>query len=282
MAEDEGAKYFSMPKAAIDTRKVLASLPPEVLAEGIEYVLKDRKYFDKNFALQTSSNRIFDLLNAKTNIDFSSYKEATITRRIKKRIIETKSNGIDEYLELLQKDEEEVERLKDELLIIVTAFFRDKDAFWELKKEILNLIKNKLDGTVRIWVPGCATGEEAYSIAIILCETLEQLNINKKVTIFATDVSEKTVIESRNRTFTIKQVEGIDAIYLKKYFEFTNEIYKPKKILRDMIVFSKHDLIKDPPFLNLDLISCRNLLIYFDVELQKRLLSIFYYSNPNC
>jgi len=278
LSEDEGAKYYSMPKAAIDTGKVLASLPPELLAEGIEHIIVDRKFFDKHFALQDSTAKIFEILNKKTDIDFSSYKEATITRRIKKRMNETKSRGVDGYLEILESDKEEVEKLKDELLIIVTSFFRDTEAFGALKKELYNLVKNKVDNTIRIWVAGCATGEEAYTIAIILCELFEELKITKKVTIFATDVSEKTINQSRNRFYTLEQVADVDKRYLKKYFDCSNDIFKPNKMLRDMIVFSKHDLIKDPPFLNLDMVSCRNLLIYFDTELQKRILSIFYYT----
>ncbi len=278
LTEDEGAKYYSMPKAAIDSTKVLASLPPELLAEGLAEVIEDRKFFDKHFEIQDSTNKIFDILNKKTDIDFSSYKEATITRRIKKRMNETRANGVDTYLKILEDDDEEVEKLKDELLIIVTSFFRDNEAFYELEKHILKLVKDKLESTIRIWIPGCATGEEAYTIAIILCEVFEKLEFTKKVTIFATDISDKTIQESRNRYYSIDQVYGIDKKYLKKYFEFKNNMYKPNKILRDMIVFSKHDLIKDPPFLNLDLVSCRNLLIYFDTELQKRVLSIFYYA----
>jgi two-component system CheB/CheR fusion protein len=278
LTEDEGAKYYSMPKAAIDTGKVLASLPPELLAEGIENVIHDRNFFEKHFQIQDSSDKIFELLNKKTGIDFSSYKEATITRRIKKRINETKSTGIDDYLKLLEKSDEELENLKDELLIIVTSFFRGVEAFDDLKKELKLLIKNKIDNNLRIWIPGCATGEEAYSIAIVLCEIFEEIKERKKVIIFATDVSERTIEKSRNRVFTLEQVKEVDKKLLDKYFEVSHDLYKPTKIIRDMIVFSKHDVIKDPPFLNLDLVSCRNLLIYFDIELQKRIISIFYYS----
>ena len=277
LTEDEGAKYYSMPKAAIDTGCVVESLPPELLAEGIVHLIKDKNYFEKHFELQSSINKIFDLLNKETNIDFSAYKEATITRRIKKRTIETKVDGIEQYLELLESNHEEVEKLKDELLIIVTSFFRDKDAFDMLQKELLKLIAYKEEGDIRIWVPACATGEEAYTIAMIVSELLEKLKKSNKVTIFATDVSERTVKASRKRTFTQEQVNDIDTKYLDKYFEVQNNIYQPTKAIRSMITFSKHDLIKDPPFLNLDLVSCRNVLIYFNAELQKRVLSIFYY-----
>ena len=277
LTEDKGAKYFDMPKYTIDTQKVLASLPPEILADGMNHIINDKNYFDKYFILEDSMEKIFEILNKKTGIDFTSYKDNTIIRRIKRRINETKSKNIDNYLELLQKDEKEIERLKDEFLIIVTSFFRDKEAFLELKRYLKNLIKPN-DEPIRVWVPASATSEEPYSIAILIREILKELQIEKKTTIFATDVSEKNIIKSRNRTFTLKELEGLDKEYINRYFEYENEIYKPKKTLRKMIVFSKHDIIKDPPFLNLDLISCRNLLIYFDTKLQKRILTIFYYA----
>jgi two-component system CheB/CheR fusion protein len=278
LTEDEGAKYFSMPKSAIDSGKVLASLPPELLAEGIINIIEDRKYFDKYFEIEDSLEKIFNILRDETSVDFSSYKQATVTRRIKKRIIERKSEGVNEYIKLLQTDKEEVSKLKDELLIVVTSFFRDEDAFIDLKKELTLLIEKKLDNNIRIWVTACATGEEAYSIAMITNDILEELNISKKVTIFATDISDKVIIESRNRVFKSEELLGIRKGHLEKYFEKTQKLYKINKRIRDMIVFSKHDIIKDPPFLNLDMISCRNLLIYFNTELQKRILSIFYYS----
>jgi len=278
LTEDEGAKYFSMPKSAIDTGKVIASLPPELLAEGILNVIEDRKYFDKHFEIEDSLHKIFDILKEETSIDFSSYKIATVTRRIKKRIIEKKADGINEYIKILKEDADEVLKLKDDLLIIVTSFFRDEDAFEELKKQLKELIEKKLDNNIRIWVTACATGEEAYSIAILVSEILEELSLSKKVTIFASDISDKIIEESRNRVFKLEELEGVPSNYIDKYFDKTNKTFKVNKKIRDMIVFSKHDIIKDPPFLNLDMISCRNLLIYFNSELQRRILSIFYYA----
>ncbi len=278
LTEDEGAKYFSMPKSAIDTGKVIASLPPELLAEGILNVIEDRKYFDKHFEIEDSLHKIFDILKEETSIDFSSYKTATVTRRIKKRIIEKKADGINEYIKILKEDSDEVLKLKDDLLIIVTSFFRDEDAFEELKKQLKELIQKKLDNNIRIWVTACATGEEAYSIAILISEILEESKLSKKVTIFASDISDKVIEESRNRVFKLEELEGVPVNYIDKYFDEINKTFKVNKKIRDMIVFSKHDIIKDPPFLNLDMISCRNLLIYFNSELQRRILSIFYYA----
>jgi len=278
LTEDEGAKYYSMPKAAIDTGKVIASLPPELLAEGILNITEDRKYFDKQFEIEESIEKIFEILRENTSIDFSSYKNATVTRRIKKRMLEVKADGINSYIDILLTNSDEINNLKDELLIIVTSFFRDFEAFEVLKKHLKSLIEKKLDNNLRIWVPACATGEEAFSIAMLICDILEKSKISKKVTIFATDISEKVINKCRTRTFKLNELEGISNYYLNKYFEENNKIYKINQNIRDMLVFSTHDVIKDPPFLNLDMVSCRNLLIYFNNDLQKRILSIFYYS----
>jgi len=278
LAEDESAKYFSMPKAAIDTGKVLASLPPELLAEGILNVIEDRKYYEKQFEIEDSIDQVFDILRDETSIDFSAYKYATVTRRIKKRMLDIKSDGINDYIKTLLIDSEEIHKLKDELLIIVTSFFRDEEAFIELKNHLEALIEKKLDNNIRIWVTACATGEEAFSVAMIVSDILEKLRLSKKVTIFATDISEKVIAKCRNRTFLEDDLEAVPKHYLEKYFEENQKVYKVTQNIRDMIVFSSHDIIKDPPFLNMDMITCRNLLIYFNNELQKRILSIFYYS----
>lgn len=278
LTEDEGAKYYSMPKAAIDTGMVLASLPPELLAEGILNVTKDRKYFDKQFEIEESIEKIFEILRENTSIDFSSYKNATVTRRIKKRMLEVKADGINSYIDVLLTNSDEINNLKDELLIIVTSFFRDIEAFEVLRKHLKSLIEKKLDNNLRIWVPACATGEEAFSIAMLVCDILEETKTSKKVTIFATDISEKVINKCRTRTFKLSELDGISNYYLDKYFEENNKVYKINQNIRDMLVFSTHDVIKDPPFLNLDMVSCRNLLIYFNNDLQKRILSIFYYS----
>lgn len=141
LTEDEGAKYYSMPKSAIDTGKVLASLSPELLADGILNVIDDNKYFEKHFELEDSLEKIFDILREETSIDFSAYKEATVSRRVKKRMIDRKADGINEYIKMLLADEDEVIKLKNELLIIVTSFFRDEEAFKELKKQLEILIE---------------------------------------------------------------------------------------------------------------------------------------------
>lgn len=278
LAENEDAKYFSMPKAAIDTHAVDAVLSSELLAQGIPYAIDDPKYFDRHFDLLDNIDKVFRLLNQKSDVDFSDYKENTIHRRLERRIIDTKSESVNDYIDLLQRSPAEIMNLKKELLIIVTSLFRDKEAFRALAIEIEKILIEKLDNHFRIWVAACATGDEAYSMAIVISELLKKTGIAKKVTIFATDVSEEAIDEARNRSFSEEEMSEIDPLILSTYFVEKNRRFTPIKAIRDMIVFSKHDVIKDPPFLNLDLVSCRNLLIYFNSELQQRVISIFSYA----
>ncbi|MGB3961739.1 MAG: CheR family methyltransferase [Sulfurimonas sp.] len=278
LAENEDAKYFSMPKAAIDTHAVDAVLPSELLAQGIPYAIDDPKYFDRHFDLLDNIDKVFRLLNQKSEVDFSDYKENTIHRRLERRIIDTKSESVNDYIDLLQRSPAEIMNLKKELLIIVTSLFRDKEAFKALEVEVERLLEEKLDNHLRVWVAACATGDEAYSLAIVISETLKKMGLTKKVTIFATDVSEEAIDEARSRSFNHEEVSEVDAHILETYFVDNNRRYTPAKTIRDMIVFSKHDVIKDPPFLNLDLVSCRNLLIYFNSDLQQRVMSIFSYA----
>lgn len=279
LSEDEGAKYYSMPKAAIDTGVADATLTPELLAEGLDKVIVDRNYYAKHYEIKNEVGEIFEILNKKIGVDFSSYKESTMLRRIIKRMSDAKAEGTANYIKMLREDNEEAEKLKNELLIIVTSFFRDSDSFDELHRHLRELIKNKLDNNIRVWVPACATGEEAYSIAILTQEILEELDVKKKVSIFATDVSDNIIQKARKQTYNWNEVNDISAEYLDKYFvKDQSGKFSPIKKLRESIIFSKHDVIKDPPFINIDLISCRNLLIYFDPDLQKRIFNIFYYS----
>lgn len=279
LSEDEGAKYYSMPKAAIDTGVADATLTPELLAEGIDKVITDRSYYAKHYEIKNEVSEIFSILNKKIGVDFSGYKESTMLRRIIKRMSDAKAEGTANYIKLLRESSDEAEKLKNELLIIVTSFFRDTNSFNELHKHLRELIRNKLDNNIRVWVPACATGEEAYSIAILIQEVLDELDLKKKVSIFATDVSDDIIQKARKQRYHRNEIADINPDYLEKYFSRDDsDFFAPKKNLRECIIFSKHDVIKDPPFINIDLISCRNLLIYFDPELQKRIFNIFYYS----
>ncbi len=278
LAENENAKYFSMPKAAIDTHAVDAVLSPDLMAQRIILAIEDPTYFEKHFDVLDNIDKIYRLLNQKSDVDFSDYKESTIYRRLERRIFDTKSENIGEYIALLQRSPAEIMKLKKELLIIVTSLFRDKEAFKALEDNLTNLIQEKEETNIRIWVSACAYGDEAYSTAIVVSEILKKLGKRNKVTIFATDISEEAIDEARNKTYSIEEMREVPKRLQELYFIENHSRFMPVKQIREMIVFSKHDVIKDPPFLNLDLINCRNLLIYFNSELQQRVLSIFYYA----
>jgi len=278
LAENENAKYFSMPKAAIDTHAVDAVLSPDLMAQRIILAIEDPSYFEKHFDVLDNIDKIFRLLNQKSDVDFSDYKESTIYRRLERRIFDTKSENVAEYITLLQRSPAEIMKLKKELLIIVTSLFRDKEAFKALEENLTNLIKEKEENHIRIWVSACAYGDEAYSTAIVVSEILKKLNQRNKVTIFATDISEEAIDEARNKTYSKDEIREVPKRLQELYFLENHGRFMPVKEIREMIVFSKHDVIKDPPFLNLDLVNCRNLLIYFNSELQQRILSIFYYA----
>ncbi|WP_321313775.1 CheR family methyltransferase [Halarcobacter sp.] len=274
--EETTAKHPEMPSAAIKTKHVDLILSPENMAVELQTILKyPLILYKEDYGKQL--DKIFDILLDKTNTDFSDYKISTIQRRIKRRMVVTKKKSLDDYIDYLKISEKEVKLLQKELLVIVTSFFRDEEAFIQLEKSIEKLVQNKNKyEPIRVWITGCATGEEAYSVAIILYEALKRNNLSNKIQIFATDISSEAIKVARDGSYDINSVKNIKQNLLKEYFIKKDDTYKISKDIRDIIIFSKHDMIKDPPFLNMDLITCRNLLIYFNSELQKRIFSIFF------
>ncbi|MGC2224501.1 MAG: CheR family methyltransferase, partial [Methylocella sp.] len=187
---------------------------------------------------------------------------------------------LQEYIARLKDDHEEVTKLFRDLLIRVTSFFRDQETFEILATEVIpRLFENKhADGTVRVWVPGCATGEEAYSLAILLREYLDSLQGAPKVQIFATDIDEPAIVTARLGRYPKTLIEGLSAERRKRFFDFSNGSFGVAKEIRDLCTFSLHNLIRDPPFSMMSLVSCRNLLIYMDTDLQNRVIPVFHYS----
>lgn len=234
----------------------------------------------KSETIDSSVQKILSLLQTKFGTDLSLYKPSTIQRRILKQMMLEKCPDPKSYEKLLRKESSKLKQLHDSLFIHVTQFFRDPDAFKILKKSVLTPLvtqKNE-DDSIRIWIAGCSTGEEAYSIAIALTEIMESKKRNLKIQIFATDVSESAIHKARKAFFTEEQLKGIDKKRISRFFEKTNDGYKIVKEVRDRCVFSKHDLTRNPPFARLDLVSCRNVLIYFNSILQNQVLSIFHYA----
>ncbi len=285
-------EFDGMPRSAIATGMVDYELPAaEMAAQLISYV---HKAFGKlpRFTAQVeprSTNalkRIFILLRAQTSHDFSQYKPSTIHRRIERRMAVNQIEAIDGYVKFLQQSPQEVEALFRDLLIGVTNFFRDPEVFKALEEQIIpKLFDDKpAGGVVRVWSTGCSTGEEAYSIAILLQERMEALKQSYTVQVFATDIDRRAIAAARMGLYPSGIAADVSPQRLARFFaaEPDGSGYRIHKAIRDMLVFSEQDVLKDPPFSKLDLLSCRNLLIYLDGDLQKRLIPLFHYAlNPN-
>ncbi len=279
----ESSGYDGMPRSAIATGVVdYIVSPAEMPALLITYVANTiRKEFSFVSKPESTIKRIFNLVSTKTGHDFSNYKQNTIFRRIERRMAITNITTLDEYLRYLQQKPVEVNMLFQDFLISVTSFFRNPTAFEALREKVIpNLFTDKHpDSVIRIWVPGCSSGEEAYSIGILLQEQMEKLKKKNKVQIFATDIDSQAILNARSGVYPPTISIDISPERLKHFFiRDSNDNYKIQKNIRDMVIFSEQDIIKNPPFSKLDLISCRNLLIYMEKKLQKKIISLFHYS----
>lgn len=229
--------------------------------------------------------KIFVLLRLQTGHDFSQYKPSIVHRRIERRMVVHQIEKTDGYLKYLQQAPAEVEALFRDLLIGVTNFFRDPAAFRELQEHIIpKLFAGKPAGsTIRVWSTGCSTGEEPYSIAILLHERMEGLKQSYSVQVFATDIDRQAIATARAGLYSANVAADISPERLARFFTAGSDgTYRIHKSIRDMMVFSEQDVNKDPPFSKLDLISCRNLMIYLSVELQRKLIPLFHYAlNPH-
>ena len=292
----KSCEFDAMPKSAIDTGLVDYSLPPAdmptQLLDYTKHVFGRPKILTTKPLLQTENllKKLFMLLRAQTGQDFSEYKQSTINRRIERRMAVNQIARLEDYVKYMQRSPEEIDLLFSDLLIGVTNFFRDSEAFVELEQVVNSKLFDKPSGSeIRVWICGCSTGEEAYSIAIILLEKLELLSHNGipsgfKAQIFASDIDKIAIEKARQGLFPESIASDITAERLARYFTFNAETktYRIQKKIRDMIIFSEQNVIKDPPFSKLDLISCRNLMIYMGRTLQKKIISLFHYAlNPD-
>jgi two-component system CheB/CheR fusion protein len=217
-----------------------------------------------------------------TKVDFSQYKEPTLWRRIERRIAANHVGSLENYLALVDEIPAELDKLCKDILISVTSFFRDAEAFAALGKVVARILAGKQAGEdIRIWVAGCATGEEAYSLAILFAEQLGNAFDQYRIQIFATDIDMEAMGRARRGMFAAASLAQMDRTRIKAHFTPHGDRYEINKNLRDIVIFARQDLVQDPPFLRLDLVTCRNVLIYFQSELQSRLLAIFHYAlNP--
>ncbi len=283
------AKFDSMPRNAIDSVLVDIVAPagelPKKLIEFLKHIPAVRSDLEIEIRDKSSLDKIIILLRTYTGNDFSLYKKNTMYRRIERRMTIHKIDKILSYVNFLQGNPKEVEILFKELLIGVTNFFRDT-AVWEKLKEIVltDILSGLQPGSIlRAWVPGCSTGEEAYSLAIIFKEALEKIKPHRgfSLQIFATDIDAEAIEIARRGLFSANIAADVSADRLNRFFILSEDGYRIKTEIREMVIFAQHNIILHPPFTRIDILSCRNLLIYMDPELQKKLIGLFYYSiNP--
>ncbi|TVQ08547.1 MAG: PAS domain S-box protein [Bacteroidetes bacterium] len=280
------AKYDSMPRNALDSVLVDLVAPPEELSvkliEFVKHVPLIKTNLDSVAKDQSSLEKIIHLLRTYTGNDFSMYKKSTMYRRIERRMGVHKIDKIAGYVNLLKHNPKEGDILFRELMIGVTNFFRDSKVWEKLAETLITNFMNGQEGhkTLRAWVPGCSSGEEAYTLAIIFKEALAKINPSPNISlqIFASDLDHDAVEVARKGIFHENIVTDVSPERLANYFVKTDDGFRVVSDIREMVVFAQHNLIMHPPFINIDILSCRNLLIYLDTELQKKIIGLFYYS----
>lgn len=286
--DPETAQYPGMPQSAISAEAAYFILSPESIAKELARIAKHPQLARAEIlGAQTKPTKedynkaIFETLKTAFNVDFTHYKESTISRRITRRMVINQIDNIKDYVTFLRSHPKELQALFDDMLIGVTSFFREPKSFEVMNEKIFpELIKNRQrDNPIRIWVPGCSTGEEVYSIAITIQEFLADKNsTNQFVQIFGTDINDRNVERARQGIYAKSIETSVPDAYLRKYFSKTDGSYQITKSIRDLCVFAKQDMTKDPPFSNLDMICCRNVLIYFDSTLQEKVIPILHYA----
>ncbi|HJA44253.1 chemotaxis protein CheB [Lachnoclostridium sp. An118] len=277
------AKFDGMPRSAINTGLSDFVLSPE---EIVDEILNFSNYptlirpqeQEVLFSDDEMFPRIYSVLKKVSGIDFTNYKRTTVLRRIERRMVVTHSPSLAEYVKLLATEADEANILVKEILIGVTNFFRDPEFFEKLKQNVVHNIVERTGERepIRIWSAGCSTGEEAYSIAILFREVLEELNVQRDIKIFATDVDAKAIEQAGKGVFSESILDDVSSERLARFFSKKNDQYVISKEIRRMIIFAPHNMLSDPPFGKLDLISCRNVMIYFQPVLQRSLFGIFH------
>ena len=283
VAQEPGsAKYDMMPKAAIASGGIDLVLTPPEIARQLSRIAASPRGIGAQPAAElppASLQDILERIRRRTRLDFANYKEPTIGRQIDRRMATLQIPDLDAYVAHIEAHPDELDTLSRSFLISVTSFFRDRDAFGSLKSALAALITGKTPGdSIRVWVPGCATGEEAYSIAILLAEMLGEDLGGYSVQVFGTDIDTDATNHARRGIYAEPSVEGLDPRILSTYFAPQGREYVIDRRIRDLVVFARHDLAADPPFLRTDLISCRNVLIYFKPVLQERVLKVFHFA----
>jgi two-component system, chemotaxis family, CheB/CheR fusion protein len=291
IAQDpESAKFDGMPNSAIKSGNVDVILAPELIPAEILSHLR-RKLLEGTFDTPGNEHneaalvKILHLINEHTPLDFSDYKRPTLIRRIVSRMTKNNLTLLEEYADYLKTNPAEITILSKQFMIGVTQFFRDNDAFEVLKKKIIpEIVESKLQvDTVKVWVVGCTTGEEAYSIAILIMEYLTEVRKNLEVKIFASDIDKEALLFASKGLYLKNIEKAVSPERLNKFFTKKGQQYEVKTNIRKMIIFAEHDIVKQPPYGKIDLISCRNMLIYMNPILQNKVLASLYYClNSEC
>jgi two-component system, chemotaxis family, CheB/CheR fusion protein len=289
-AQDQSAQHDSMPRSAIASGCIDFVLPPEAIAAELARIAHhpyltageapSREAVSPQAVSETELNRIFGLLRDNIGIDFGGYKSTTLYRRIMRRMVLHRLEILGDYLRMLETDATELQKLCRDVLISVTAFFRDPACFDTIKRAILpEILKGRPPSEpIRVWVIGCATGEEAYSLAIVIAEFLGEQGFDLPVQIFATDVDENAVVRARVGLYSKNIGEDVSPERLRRFFIERDGGYQIVQQIREMCVFARQNVLADPPFSHLDFASCRNLLIYMQPMLQKGLIPVFHYA----
>lgn len=288
----ETSEFDQMPRSAIETGLVDFVLPPALMPEVLRRYVKHPYVHNTQSVVPiqaepngdesaTDLKLIFDLIRLKTKYDFRCYRPNMVMRRIQRRMGLMQIDDLESYTRILQSNQKELEALCNDFLIGVTSFFREPEAFSYLEKELIPQLvaKHQEDSPFRVWVPCCATGEEAYSIAMLLIEAFEVAGKVLNLQIFASDISQRSISFARKGIYPVSIASDIDASRLNRFFmQHDDSHYQVSKTLRESIVFSTQNVVNDAPFSRLDFISCRNLLIYLEQDLQQKLISLFHYA----
>jgi two-component system CheB/CheR fusion protein len=280
------AKFDGMPNTAVESGNFDFILPPELMFEEIMRYpkqvskLKGNKNLDAMPAGADAFQQILRLIRDNTNYDFTFYKKQTLERRITKRMTETGVDGMREYLLYLMNNAEEIEKIANEFLIGVTSFFRDPFAFNVIRDEVIPEIisRKKSDDQLKIWVAACSTGEEAYSLAMLIHDFLDKSHKELNVKIFATDMDHRAIELAAKGIYPEGADNDVPRDMLDRYFKREGNTYVIDREIRKMVIFAQHNIIKDPPFGQMDMVSCRNMLIYMRPELQKKVLETFHFA----
>ncbi|AWB65058.1 chemotaxis protein CheR [Saccharobesus litoralis] len=286
--EPEQTQFDGMTVNAINTGSVDFVLPIEKMPEQIKFFINSphRQRDAQDFSIHLSENAeilesILKQVRSETDLDFRVYKESTISRRIEHRMAILSQTSLPQYLQYIKKNKNEISQLKQDLLIGVTQFYRDMEVWERVTQEVIDpLILNKPeDETIRVWIAGCSTGEEAYTVALLFLNAMDRLNVHRMLKIFASDVDQTAIAFGANGVYPASIATEVSTSDISRYFiQLSDGSYQVSKRLRSTVVFATHNLIQDPPFSNMDMISCRNTLIYLQNEAQQKALAFFHFA----